>query len=77
MCRLGVFSGGLIGIGQFSAFRSLSTEHLRPGNVSVREPFRFGPYLRARAFVPSCMGVGAAGDVPFENDVYARRKVKV
>ena len=68
----GCFRAGVIGIGQFSAFRSLSTEHLRPSNVSVRESFRFGPYLRARAFVPSCMGVGAAVDVPFKNDVFPK-----
>ena len=54
------------------AFRPLSAEHLRPGNVSVRESFRFGPYLGARAFAPGCTGVGAAGDVPFKNDVFQK-----
>ena len=46
------------------AFRSWSAAHMRPSNVSVRESFRFGPYLGARTFAPGCMGVGAAGDVP-------------
>ena len=68
----GCFGAGVIGMGRFSAFRSLSTEHLRPSNVSVRASFRLGPYLRAHAFVPSCMGVGAAGDVPFKNDVFPK-----
>ena len=45
---------------------------MRPGNVSVRESFRFGPYLGARAFAPGCTGVGAAGDVPFKNDVFQK-----